>query len=427
MYVKENKAKSIIVCGTIGGQFMAGLSGGQRKLLLFQLIFQRISTQKNLLVVLDEPFAGVTDDFVPYIMERLNMMSIEHNILLVTNDHVETLKNLADNTVTVCAIDRSTVKVNGKEGVDRELALLAMSIGDEYSPTTNDQQDMKFFRAVEFSKFGGLFHCAAFAVCAFGLFVATYWDSQPGSEMLVLVAGGLVSFFVLFPYFLQIVDWRIFMLEEAEALLHTSRSMNKFLKASLITFLLFFVAALQFWCTDAVLGTISTWQYYVAISFDTFACMVPIIVFGLYTNLPDEMVQMVGVVPFLLMIFFSTTFSPGAGIDGLKWLRYAFPRFYLWCMLPGVDVLMEGCPASEKWTLIYLVLSSMLVPYLFGLFAVVREMTQAYGSLKKQSSRHGIMMSAEYMELQLELFGEKTLKCLKHEGSGSEQDATKLI
>ena len=150
MYVREKKAKSIIVGGTIGGQFMAGLSGGQRKLLLFELIYQRTATQENLLIVLDEPFAGVTDDFVPYIMDRLKLMRITHNILLVTNDHVDTLKNLADNTITVSAVDRSLVKVNGREGIDRELTLLAMSIGDQYSPTTNNQ-DMKFFRDVEFS------------------------------------------------------------------------------------------------------------------------------------------------------------------------------------------------------------------------------------------------------------------------------------
>ncbi len=84
IYIREKKDKSIIVGGTIGGIFMAGLSGGQRKLLLFELIFQRTATQENLLIVLDEPFAGVTDDFVPYIIERLNQMRTNHNILLVT-------------------------------------------------------------------------------------------------------------------------------------------------------------------------------------------------------------------------------------------------------------------------------------------------------------------------------------------------------
>ena len=144
IYIKEKKSKTIIVGGTIAGQFMAGLSGGQRKLLLFELIFQRTAAQENLLIVLDEPFAGVTDDFVPFIVARLNEMRKEHNILLVTNDHVETLKKMADNTVTVSAIDRSTVRINEKEGVDRDMALLAMSIGDDYKHSANND-DISFF------------------------------------------------------------------------------------------------------------------------------------------------------------------------------------------------------------------------------------------------------------------------------------------
>ena len=33
---------------------MPGLSGGQRKLLLFELIYQRTASEKDLLIVLDE-------------------------------------------------------------------------------------------------------------------------------------------------------------------------------------------------------------------------------------------------------------------------------------------------------------------------------------------------------------------------------------
>ena len=154
---------------------MAGLSGGQRKLLLFELIFQRTASQDNLLIVLDEPFAGVTDDFVPFIVGRLNEMRKKHNILLVTNDHVETLKTMADNTVIVSAIDRTKVKINEKEGVDRDTALLAMSIGDEYTQNSNNQ-DLKFFLDVELSKNGGVFGIAGFAVFSFGLFLLTFWN-----------------------------------------------------------------------------------------------------------------------------------------------------------------------------------------------------------------------------------------------------------
>ncbi|KAL3770042.1 hypothetical protein ACHAWU_005869 [Discostella pseudostelligera] len=78
--INEKKDKSIIVGGTIAGQFMADLSGGQRKLLLFELIFQRTANQEILLIVLDEPFAGVTDDFIPFIVKRLNEMRKKHNI-----------------------------------------------------------------------------------------------------------------------------------------------------------------------------------------------------------------------------------------------------------------------------------------------------------------------------------------------------------
>ena len=108
-YIMEKKDKYVIIGGTIAGTDMAGLSGGQRKILLFELIFQRTATQENLLIVLDEPFAGVTDDFVPFIAERLNEIRDKHNVLLVTNDHVNTLKDMADNTITVSAINRSKV------------------------------------------------------------------------------------------------------------------------------------------------------------------------------------------------------------------------------------------------------------------------------------------------------------------------------
>jgi hypothetical protein len=57
IYVNEGKADTIEVGGTMAGEFTAGLSGGQRKLLLFELIYQRTA-----------------------------------NILLVTNDHVENIK-----------------------------------------------------------------------------------------------------------------------------------------------------------------------------------------------------------------------------------------------------------------------------------------------------------------------------------------------
>jgi len=132
IYEKEGKASTIKVGGTMAGEFTAGLSGGQRKLLLFELVTQRIRSQSNLLICLDEPFAGVTDDFVPFIVERLNEIRKSHQILLVTNDHVDTLKKMADNTLTVSAIDRTTVRINAREKVNREKAIVALAVGDNY-------------------------------------------------------------------------------------------------------------------------------------------------------------------------------------------------------------------------------------------------------------------------------------------------------
>ncbi|KAL7553391.1 hypothetical protein ACHAWF_016668 [Thalassiosira exigua] len=384
---REEKDQSIIVGGTMAGQFMAGLSGGQRKLLLFELIVQRTASQENLLIVLDEPFAGVTDDFIPFIVKRLEEMRIKHNVLLVTNDHVETLKNMADNTITVSAIKRNEVKVNGKEGVERDLALLAMSIGDDYKGGTGNQ-DLEFFRRVELSKNGGIVEIAAFTAFLFGLFLLTFWDSKPGSEALVLIAGGLVTYFSIQPYFLHLGDWRVFMTEEAEALLHSSKSMNKLLKSSLTLFLLVAATCVQFGCQAAVIKTITT---------------------------PEIFVEIYGAMPFLFMIFFSTTFSPGAGVPGLKELRYLFPRYYMWCMLPEGAVTMEGCPESHLP--LYLVLSALLVPITFSLYKATNALYKKFNFEKKELTQRGSMTSYEFAELQMELFGAKALENLKRIGS----------
>lgn len=422
IYVKEKKDQNIIVGGTIAGMFMPGLSGGQRKLLLFELIFQRTASQDNLLIVLDEPFAGVTDDFVPFIVGRLNEMRKTHNILLVTNDHVDVLKKMADNTVTVSAIDRSKVIINGQEGVDRETALLAMSIGDEYKHSTNNK-DLEFFTSVEFSKNGGILNVAIFAVFAFSLFTLMFWDSAPGSEALVLIAAGIISFFTANPYFLQLCDWRVFMEEEAEALLHSSKSMNKMLKTSLTLVLLLIISSIQFACMHAVIGTMSTFDFFIGVLFDNLSLLVAMVCLGLYTNLPDQAVQIFGSMPFLLMIFFSTTFSPGAGVKGVKELRYLFSRFYLWCMLPDpIGSSMEGCPENNN--ILYLILSALLVPFLFVLYKGMASVYRKSHQERSKSSKLELMKSIHFAELQLELFGGKALKNLQH--LASEHDLQKM-
>ena len=99
--------------------------------------------------------------------------------------------------------------------------------------------------------------------------------------------------------------------------------------------------------------------------FDNLSTMLPFVYMGLYTAAPAQEVEVVGSLPYLLMLFLSTAFSPGAGIPGLKGLRYAFPKFYLFCYVPGVEDQMEGCPDTQAATLTYLALSSLTFSVLF--------------------------------------------------------------
>lgn len=212
----------------MAGQFTPGLSGGQRKMLLFELVRQRTASASGLLVCLDEPFAGVTDDFLPFIINELNEMRKEHNILLVTNDHVAALTALADNTITVSALDRSMVKVNGTN-YERDLSLYAVATGQEYyaSRASTDKDDLWFFFDVEVLSDGGLGGVAGFTVFSMSLFLLSYWNSKAGSEALVLVAIQIISYFCINPYLIALCDWRNFMTEESEALMHASIETNK--------------------------------------------------------------------------------------------------------------------------------------------------------------------------------------------------------
>jgi len=88
---------------------------------------------------------------------------------------------------------------------------------------------------------------------------------------------------------------------------------------------------------------------------------------SIYTDLPVHSTMMIGTLPFLFMTLFSTTFSPGSGLDVVSDLRYLFPRYYFWCMLPDVQDSMEGCPTDESMTVVYLVLSTILPFLIFGL------------------------------------------------------------
>jgi hypothetical protein len=406
IYVREGKADTIKVGGTMAGEFTAGLSGGQRKLLLFELIYQRTAHLDDLLLVLDEPFAGVTDDFVPWIVDRLNEMRTHHNILLVTNDHVETLKGMADNTIVVSAIDRSKVKVNGLNSVDREKCILALSVGDEYHHHKSSE-DLKFFFDVEVFNNGALFGVAAFTVFAFGLFLASFWDSSSTQGALIIVAASIIAFFCLNPYLLALVDWRNFMSEEAEALLHSSKTTNKALKSMLTLTLILIVSLVEWGIVNAVVDGFEDRYFWVAILMDSASLTFPFIFFGLYTKLPFQAVQIFSSLPFLFMIFFSTTFSPGSGVPGLKALRYAFARFYFFCKIPGVQDDMEGCP-NDDLNVVYMVLAALIGTFMFFVYELISLILKA-SKTKKIISKKNKMKDDEFRDLQVELYGEGVL------------------
>merc|ERR1712224_1040518 len=288
--------------------------------MLFELVRQRVSGQSDLLIVLDEPFAGVTDDFVPYIMERLDEMRIKHNILLVTNDHVAALTKMADSTITVSAIDRSKVLLNG------------VAKGGEYQHSLGNQ-DLSFFMQTEVLTSPHVHGSMGFCVFAMLLFLMSFWESKKGQEALVLVGLQIVAFFAINPFLISLADWRNTVTEEADALMHASVQTMMHLKSVVTLILLVVINVITFGCLIAAMedqadnAVVNDSGMWVSMLFDSASLTLPFICFGLYSRLPLQIVQILASLPFLFMIFFSTTFSPGSGVAGVKELRFLFARF----------------------------------------------------------------------------------------------------
>lgn len=372
IYEEEDKADSVIVGGTMAGKTYSGLSGGQRKILLFEIIYQRCYKKRGLLIALDEPFCGVTEDFLQFIVPRLRALKYEHNILLVTNDHIQPLKELADDTITVSALDRSMVQVNNKqERIARDEEIWALCVGDRYVYESTDA-DWKFFFDVEVKTNKLLAGVVLFTFVAFTLFVATFWNSSSENAALVLIAGGIICYFCINPYLLSLFDWRNCMLEEAEALLHASPTYNQVLKTATTVILMVIISVAEYTAVNVVISGLKGARFWIAMLCESFALSFPYICLGIFTRLPFQIVQMLAGIPFLLLIFFSTTYSPGAGIPGLKSLRYLFARFYFWCMVPFIQEDMEGCPANEVLNVVCLILSSCISLFIFLLVACHR-------------------------------------------------------
>lgn len=401
----ESYKPNVNIGGTMGGEFTAGLSGGQRKMMVFELVRQRTRSQSDLLIVLDEPFAGVTEDFVPFITARLEEMRKRHNILLVTNDHVATLTKMSDSTITVSAINRSRVLVNGVS-YERELALHAVAKGGSYTHSAG-AQDLRFFVNTELLTSPHIASSLGFMIFSMVLFLVSYWDSKPGSEALVLVAIQIISFFAINPFLILLTDWRNTVSEEADALMHCSTQTMLALKSCVTLLLLLVISVASFGCLVGCLDTevINDVGMWVSMLFDSASLTLPFICFGLYSKLPLQVVQILSSLPFLFMIFFSTTFSPGAGLEGVKALRYLFARFYLWCRIPGVKEDMDGCPADHA-LVGYTVLTGCLGLILFLFFQAIRWQVESRRKAKTVKSRNDVVsVKPEFAKIQMALYG----------------------
>jgi hypothetical protein len=103
------------------------------------------------------------------------------------------------------------------------------------------------------------------------------------------------------------------------------------------------ITIIQFGCQEVVFGVMTRAEFtriefFFGMLFDNVFQLIALICLGLYTEMPDQRVQILGQVPFLLSIFFSTSYSPGAGVKGAKELKYLFSTFYVWCMLPEMGM-----------------------------------------------------------------------------------------
>jgi hypothetical protein len=276
----------------------------------------------------------------------------------------------------------------------------------------NSKDDLRFFFEVEvFSLAGGIGAVAGFTIFAMTMLILSYWDSAAGSEALVLVGVQIVAFFCINPYLIALADWRTYMTEESEALLHASVNSNKAMKSVLTLILLLVISVVAFGVINLCMSvdSMASGKYFVHMLFDSASLTFPFICVGLYTDLPLQVVQIIASLPFLCMIFFSTTFSPGAGLDGVKFLRFLFARFYFWCDLPAFQDLMEDCP-DEGMLVPYSVMSGCLGLFLFLCLQVVLTFQAKRAVSVGDKKRADMEASDEFQKLQAKLFGASLIK-----------------
>jgi hypothetical protein len=177
----------------------------------------------------------------------------------------------------------------------------------------------------------------------------------------------------------------------------------------------------------------SSVKFWVAMLFDSMSLTVPFICLGLFTNMSGQAVRIIGSLPFVLMILFSSTFSPGSGVTGLKELRYIFPRFYFWCMVPSIQDSMEGCPEEEYRIMLCLILCAFLGLSLFlvpmALVDIRKQCIIKRQVLKEDKKNTGRNATAtkdrEFIWLQTELYREKATRYFPQKEANNNNDLSR--
>jgi hypothetical protein len=231
---------------------------------------------------------------------------------------------------------------------------------------------------------------------------------MPSQAALIYSASSIVAFFSIKPYLLTLTDWRIFMSEEAEALLHSSKSNNKVMKSILTLILMLLISLLEWGFVNGVVEGFEGGKFFVGMMMDILSLISPFLFFGLYTKLHFQVLQLVSLMPFMFMIFFSTTFSPGSGLNGLKALRYLFSRFYFYCSIPEIQDSMEGCPDSDI-NMLCLILSGFIFTAMFVTYKVIIVSLRSFRKMKDVNIKNSLKDN-EFRDLQVELYGESILR-----------------
>lgn len=117
-------------------------------------------------------------------------------------------------------------------------------------------------------------------------------------------------YFSVNPYLPSLVDLRNLMLKEAEAVINASKGMKQALELCLTLSLILIISVVEFGVVNAAVSGLADAKFRVAMMFDSDSLAFPIACLGLYTHVQFQTAQIIGSLPFLLMIFLRTTLCP---------------------------------------------------------------------------------------------------------------------